>query len=117
MNHLSGSGRRSSWRAAYAGEPTHQSRIRQAPSGAPPLADGPIALRCPYRRTQRVVANGAATIVVSLSGQLGVFYLTDTFITGPLLEAEVDTFNVGRPVRASLVKSLVATVANRAAGG
>jgi hypothetical protein len=64
-----------------------------------------------------VVATAVGAIVVSVSGQLGVSYLTDTFITGPLLEADVVTFNVGRPVRASLVKSLVATVANRAADG
>jgi hypothetical protein len=64
-----------------------------------------------------VVATSAGYVTVSVSGQLGVFYLTTAFITGPLIEALVDTFNVGRPVRASLVKSLVATVANRAAKG
>jgi hypothetical protein len=64
-----------------------------------------------------VVANAAGTIKVSMSGQQVVLYLTNTFITGPLIEAVVETDNVGRPVRASLVKSLVASVANRAAEG
>jgi hypothetical protein len=64
-----------------------------------------------------VVATAVGAIVVSVSGQLVVSYLTDTFITGPLIEADVITSNVGRPVPASLVKSLAAAVANRAAGG
>jgi hypothetical protein len=64
-----------------------------------------------------VVANTVVTVKVSVSGKHVVSYLTVAFITGPLIEADVETFNVGRPVRASLVKSLVATVANRAAGG
>jgi hypothetical protein len=64
-----------------------------------------------------VVATGVGTIKVSASGQQLVFYLTVAFITGPLIEAEVESENVGRPVRASLVNSLVATVANRAAAG
>jgi hypothetical protein len=72
----------------------------------PGLAGGPT----------NVVANGAGTIKVSVSGHQVVVYLTEAFITGPLLEADVETYNVGRPVRASLLKSLVATVANRAAG-
>jgi hypothetical protein len=65
-----------------------------------------------------VVATGAGVIKVKVNGQRApAMYVTVAFITGPLIEAEVDTFNVGRPVRASLVKSLVATVANRAAEG
>jgi hypothetical protein len=64
-----------------------------------------------------VVANAAGTVKVSMSGQQVVLYLTNTFITGPLIEAVLETDNVGRPVRASLVKSLVASVANRAAEG
>jgi hypothetical protein len=39
------------------------------------------------------------------------------FITGPLIEAEVDAENVGTPVPASVVNRLVATVATRAAKG
>ena len=56
-------------------------------------------------------------IRVSANGQRVAVYVTVAFITGPLIEAEVDTSNAGTPVPASVVKSLVATVANRAAEG
>lgn len=64
-----------------------------------------------------VIATGAGTITVSVNGQHVAVYVTVAFITGPLIEAEVDTENVGTPVPASVVQSLVATVANRAAKG
>jgi hypothetical protein len=35
-------------------------------------------------------------------------YVAIAFITGPVIEAEVDSFNVGAPMPASVVKSLVA---------
>jgi len=64
-----------------------------------------------------VIATGAGTIKVSVNGQHVAIYATVAFITGPLIEAEVDTENVGKPLSASLVQSLVATVATRAAKG
>jgi hypothetical protein len=64
-----------------------------------------------------VVATGIGTIKVKVNGQQVAVYTTVAFITGPLIEAEVDAENVGTPVPASLVQSLVATVANRAAKG
>jgi hypothetical protein len=64
-----------------------------------------------------VVATGTGTIGVKVNGQQVAIYTTVAFITGPLIEAEVDTENVGTPVPPSLVQSLVATVANRAAKG
>jgi hypothetical protein len=64
-----------------------------------------------------VVATGAGTIKVSVSGQQVGLYLTVAFITGPLIEAVVETHNIGTPVPPSLVQSVVATVANRAAEG
>ena len=44
-------------------------------------------------------------------------YLTVALITGPLIQAEVDTENVGTPLPASVVNPLVATVAARAVKG
>jgi hypothetical protein len=44
-------------------------------------------------------------------------YLTVAFITGPLIQAEVDAANFGAPVPASVVSRLAATVATRAAKG
>jgi hypothetical protein len=64
-----------------------------------------------------VVATGTGFINVKVSGQQISVYLTVAFITGPLIEAEVDTENVGKPVPASVVNPLVAKVATRAAKG
>lgn len=64
-----------------------------------------------------VVATGTGTIKVQANGQQISIYLTVAFITGPLIEAEVDTENVGAPLPASVVNPLVATVATRAAKG
>ena len=76
-----------------------------------------------------VVANGTGSIKVSMNSQQAavyvtaafdagpVIYVTVAFITGPLIEAEVDTSSLGTPIPASLVKSLVAEVATRAAIG
>ena len=64
-----------------------------------------------------VIATGTGTIKVRLDGQQVAFYLSVAYITGPLIEAEVDIFNVGTPVPASQVMSLVAAVATRAARG
>ena len=64
-----------------------------------------------------VVGSGVMTVKVTANGQQVVLYLTVAFITGSLIEAEVDTQNVGKPVPASLLKSLVAKVADRAAKG
>jgi len=62
-----------------------------------------------------VIGSGVTTIKLTTSGQHVALYLTVAFITGPLIEAEVDTQNVGKPVPASLVKAAVSAVAGRAA--
>jgi hypothetical protein len=64
-----------------------------------------------------VVATGSGTFKIEYSGQLVPVYLTVAFITGPLIEAEIDTENVGQPVAASVLNPLVAAVATRAAKG
>jgi hypothetical protein len=64
-----------------------------------------------------VVATGTGTIEVRVNGQRVPVYLTVAFITGSLIEAELDAENVGTPVPASMVNRLVATVATRAAKG
>jgi len=48
-----------------------------------------------------VAATGTGTIKVRVNGQQVPVYLTVAFITGPLIEAEVDIENVGTPVPAS----------------
>jgi hypothetical protein len=64
-----------------------------------------------------VVGTETGTVKVSVNGQQVPVYLTLTYITGPLIEAEVDAENVGAPVPPSVVNALVATVATRAAKG
>jgi hypothetical protein len=64
-----------------------------------------------------VVGTGTGTIKSSVNSQHVVYYLSFAYITGPLIEAEVDTTNVGVPVPTSEVNSLVAAVATRAAKG
>ena len=64
-----------------------------------------------------VVGTGTGTVKSRVDGQQVVLYLSVSYITGPLIEAEVDTSNIGAPVPASEVKSLVAAVATRAARG
>jgi len=74
----------------------------------PGSADGPANVAGTLTTTVKFSANGQQQVLL---------YLTSTFITGPLIEAEVDTENVGAPVPASAVNALVATVATRAAKG
>lgn len=64
-----------------------------------------------------VVATGTGTVKVRVNGQQVPIYVTVAFITGPLIETEVDAENVGTPLPATVVNPLVATVATRAAKG
>ena len=64
-----------------------------------------------------VVATGTGSIKVTVNGQQRAVYVGMAFITGPLIEAEVDTFSVGAPITPSELSSLVALVATRAAKG
>lgn len=64
-----------------------------------------------------VLATGKSTIVVAVAGQRLPVYVTVAFIVGPLIEADVETENVGSPVPVQIVSSLVTTVANRVAKG
>ena len=64
-----------------------------------------------------VVATGSGTIQVSANAQVVPVYVNVAFITGPLIEAEVDAENVGTPVPPAVVSALVAKVAARAAQG
>jgi hypothetical protein len=64
-----------------------------------------------------VAATATAIIKVSVNGQQIPAYMSLAFITGPLIEAEVDSDNIGAPVAASVLSGAVAAVANRAAKG
>jgi hypothetical protein len=62
-----------------------------------------------------VAAIGTGFLKVGVKGN-GT-YLSTAYITGPLMEAEVDTFNNGQPVPPNATKTLFAIVANRIAKG
>jgi hypothetical protein len=62
-----------------------------------------------------VAATLTGTVTVSVSGQKVEVYPTIVFITGKQLEAEVDVMNLGSPVPAATMSTIVAAVATRAA--
>lgn len=62
-----------------------------------------------------VVATGNGKITVTAGGSKQEIYVFVAFITGPLIEAEVDFTSVGMPVDPSLQADLIAKVAKRAA--
>ncbi|HET6210115.1 MAG TPA: hypothetical protein VFD94_07015 [Jatrophihabitans sp.] len=64
-----------------------------------------------------VAATAAGVITVTTNGLTLAVYLNVAFITGPMIEAEVDAENVGSPVPATLRAKLVQAVAARAARG
>lgn len=73
----------------------------------------------PHSSTEpaNVIATAAGTIAVTASGQHIVVYLNVAFITGPLIEAELDFENVAQPVPAAIQTAATAKVAARAATG
>lgn len=62
-----------------------------------------------------VVGTGAGAITVQSNGQTVNVNIGVAFITGPLIESEVDIINVGAPIPAALQTSLFKTVAARSA--
>jgi hypothetical protein len=64
-----------------------------------------------------LAGTGSGTITVSISGQTVTVYLAVAFITGPLIEAEVDAENVNAPVPDDVFQTAATTVAARAARG
>lgn len=62
-----------------------------------------------------VAGSGSATVSVSVGGQHVKVYVNFVYLTGPLIEAEVDAENVGSPVPAGVLQAAVKAVAHRAA--
>jgi hypothetical protein len=61
-----------------------------------------------------VVATAAGKVEVTVNGAVDDLYINVAFITGPLIEAEIDFTNVASPVPAALRASLIAKIAARA---
>jgi hypothetical protein len=62
-----------------------------------------------------VVGTVVGTIKISQGGEQAVVYIRFTYITGPLIWAEIDAENPGAPIPASVMETPVAGVADRAA--
>jgi hypothetical protein len=61
-----------------------------------------------------VVATAAGKVEVTVDGEVDDLYINVAFITGPLIEAEIDFTNLAAPVPSSLRASLIAKIAARA---
>jgi hypothetical protein len=61
-----------------------------------------------------VVATAAGKVELTVDGEIDDLYINVAFITGPLIEAEIDFENLAAPVPASLRASLIAKIAARA---
>ena len=66
---------------------------------------------------RNVVGHGAGRINVTTGGQVVNLYLNVAFITGPLIEAQVDFQGIGAPVPLATRTAAIATVAARVAAG
>jgi len=64
-----------------------------------------------------VIGTGSVAMPVTADGQQVTIYIDTVFITGPLIEAEVDVESDGAPVPAAVLQSAVKAVAIRAATG
>ena len=62
-----------------------------------------------------VAGSGSAAVPVTVNGQQVTVYIDFVYVTGPLIEAEVDAENVGAPVPAAVLHAAVKAVATRAA--
>lgn len=64
-----------------------------------------------------VAGLGSATVAVTVGDQHVKVYINFAYLTGPLMEAEVDAENFGSPVPAAVFQAAVKAVADRAAAG
>lgn len=62
-----------------------------------------------------VAGAGSVSVPITASGQQAMVYVDFVFVTGSLMEAEVDAENVGAPVPAAVLQAAVKAVADRAA--
>jgi hypothetical protein len=94
---------------------------QQAGMGLPKGATlGPVSVKFTPGRgagPANVVGSGSAAMLVTANGQHVKVYVNFVYLTGPLIEAEVDAENVGSPVPAAALQSAVKAVADRTAAG
>lgn len=66
---------------------------------------------------ENVAGSGLATVPLTVNGQQVKVYVSFVYLTGPLMEVEIDAENVGSPVPAAVLESAIKAVAARAAAG
>ncbi|HET6151613.1 MAG TPA: hypothetical protein VFE15_01580 [Marmoricola sp.] len=64
-----------------------------------------------------VAGTASGTVLLTVQGQRATIYLTSVFITGPLIESEIDFTNLGAPLPSSLTTPLIEKIATRTAAG
>lgn len=64
---------------------------------------------------ENVAGAGQATVPITVEGQDVKVYVSFVYLTGPLMEVEIDAENVGAPVPAAVLQSAIEAVAERAA--
>jgi hypothetical protein len=63
-----------------------------------------------------VAGRGSVIVSATVADQHLKLYISFAYVTGPLIESEVDAENLGAPVPASVLQTAVKVVADRAAG-
>ena len=71
----------------------------------------------PAGTPSNVIATASVTVPVTVSGQNVTVYLGVAFIAGTLVEAQVDTENVGMPFDSATATAAIKAVADRVATG
>ena len=94
---------------------TTQSLRASLPAGATIASGGLEVVPAPKGGPANVVAVATSKFVVNASGQPVTLYQTTAFITGRLIEAEVDFQGVDTAVPTALQEQLIDVVAGRAA--
>lgn len=87
-----------------------------APDNADVTAD-PVTITAGSGGVPGVVGSADGSVAATMNGESNTLYIDETFIDGPLTEANVTISSENSPVPKSLLKSLVARMAKRVAKG
>ena len=91
--------------------------VSEGPSGSTLISSTSTVTRRSAGQPANVIATEASVVRVRTPSGPVTAYLESAYVRGPAIEVEVDFFNLGAPVPASLQSSVVAIMAARAARG
>ena len=93
-----------------------EAQLREGlPAGSTLKSESFVFTPGPAGGPKNVVATAAGKVELTVNSEVEDLYVNVAFITGPLIEAEVDFTNLGAPVPTTLRSSLIAKIAARAA--